>query len=115
VSPRTAASSRSVVHAILRLLLPRLHDQNRERTVHELGCVHDSNQYPTASACQALRDSSTVHRLNSAQPRKGHRGDHRTTAGEAASEMKTAAAPVPSAGTTQTSDVVASDPGRDRP
>jgi hypothetical protein len=38
---------------------------------------------------------------------------HLTTAGDDASAMKICALPVPSAGTTHTSDVVASDPGRD--
>ena len=38
-----------------------------------------------------------------------------TTAGDDASGIRTAAAPLPSAGTTQTSDVVASDPVRERP
>jgi hypothetical protein len=41
--------------------------------------------------------------------------DHLTTAGEDASGISTTGVPLPSAGTTQTSDVVASGPGRDIP
>jgi hypothetical protein len=40
---------------------------------------------------------------------------HLTTAGDDASGINTTGCPLPSAGTTQTSDVVASDPGRGSP